>query len=87
MLANRDSSTVLLQKKIWFELVYKAFPKMGLQKQYSIRLDELRELIGWYDLTSNDTKLKVALNGLNKIAVQWNIFGKDKKKHGNLFLC
>lgn len=73
-----ENDITLLQKKLWFELVYKAFPMMGKQKEYTIKLSELRDLIGWSDTTSNDTRLKEALHGLNQVAVQWNIFGKDK---------
>lgn len=80
-----ENNISLVQKKIWFELIYKAFPLMGKQEKYVIELKELKELIGWKDTTSNDTELKDALYGLNKIAIQWNIFGKDKKKSWEAF--
>lgn len=74
-----ENDLTLLQKKLWFELVYKAFPIMDNQEEYTIKLSELRELLGWEETTSNDTELKQALHGLNKTAIQWNIFGKDNK--------
>ena len=83
---NVPSSTIhienkmsLVQKKLWFELVYYAFPKMGTQRKYTITLARLRELLGWNETTSNDTELKEALRGLNETTVNWNIFGKDTK--------
>lgn len=83
---NVPSSTIhienkmsLVQKKLWFELVYHAFPKMGTQRKYTITLSRLRELLGWNETTSNDTELKEALRGLNETTVNWNIFGKDTK--------
>ena len=75
-----ENNISLIQKKLWFELVYQAFPKMGTQRTHTITLRRLRELLGWSDSTSSDSKLKEALHGLNKIALQWNIFGKDRKR-------
>lgn len=69
----------LVQKKLWFELIYNSFPNMGDQRKYLISLNKLRCLLGWNETTSNDVELKEALHGLNQIAVQWNIFGKDNK--------
>lgn len=80
-----ENDITLLQKKLWFELVYKAFPMMGKQKKYTIKLNELRELLGWEEKTSNDTELKQALYALNKTAIQWNIFGKDKRNSWQSF--
>ena len=83
---NVPSSTIhienkmsLIQKKLWFELVYEAFPKMGTQRKYTVSLNKLRSLLGWNETTSNDTELKEALRGLNETTVTWNIFGKDSK--------
>jgi plasmid replication initiation protein len=83
---NVPSSTIhienkmsLIQKKLWFELVYEAFPKMGTQRKYTVSLNKLRSLLGWNETTSNDTELKEALRGLNETTVTWNIFGKDTK--------
>ena len=75
-----ENNISLIQKKIWFELIYHAFPNMGNQRNYSIKLSRLRELLGWSESTSSDSKLKEALRGLNKITVDWNIFGKDTKR-------
>ncbi|MBC7473364.1 MAG: replication initiation protein [Candidatus Sericytochromatia bacterium] len=74
-----ENNISLVQKKLWFELVYCAFPNLGKQRKHTIKLDRLRELLGWNDTTSNDKELKEALRGLNKTTVSWNIFGKDKK--------
>ena len=70
----------LTQKKLWFELVYHALPTMSSQRKYSIPLNKLRELLGWNETTSNDKELKEALYALSKTAIQWNLFGKDKKR-------
>lgn len=75
----------LIQKKLWFELVYHAFPNMGKRERYTINLRKLRELLGWNETTSNDKELKEALKGLNKTNVEWNIFGKDKKNRWQCF--
>lgn len=75
-----ENKISLMQKKLWFELVYHAFPKMGIQRKYSITLKRLRELLGWSESTSSDDKLKKALNGLKNTDISWNIFGKDKKR-------
>ena len=75
-----ENNISLIQKKLWFELVYQAFPNMGTQRSHSIKLSKLKELLGWSETTSSDNKLKEALRGLNKITVEWNIFGKDKKR-------
>lgn len=75
----------LIQKKLWFELVYQAFPNMGKRQRYTISLKKLRELLGWNESTSNDKELKEALKGLNKTSVEWNIFGKDKKNRWQCF--
>lgn len=80
-----ENDISLVQKKLWFELVYHAFPKMGSQRTYSIPLQRLRELLGWKETTSNDTELKEALHGLNQTAIKWNIFGKDKKRKWQSF--
>jgi plasmid replication initiation protein len=70
----------LIQKKLWFELVYQALPSMGSRERYTISLKRLRELLGWSESTSSDDRLKEALHGLNSTAIKWNIFGKDKKR-------
>jgi plasmid replication initiation protein len=75
----------LTQKKLWFELVYHALPTMGSQRKYSIPLNKLRELLGWNETTSNDKELKEALYALSKTAIQWNLFGKDKKNRWQCF--
>lgn len=74
-----ENDISLIQKKLWFELVYYAFPNMGQQRKYTITLQKLRELLGWSENTSNDTQLKEALKGLNETTVNWNIFNKDNK--------
>ena len=74
-----ENNISLLQKKLWFELIYQALPKMGAEREYSITLKKLKESLGWSDTTSNDKKLKEALRGLKNTEVSWNIFGKDKK--------
>jgi len=78
-----ENSISLTQKKIWFELIYYAFPSMG-QRKYSISLNRLRDMLGWNDKTSNDKELKESLYGLNKTVIEWNIFNKDKK---NVWQC
>jgi len=75
-----ENDISLIQKKLWFEMVYFAFPKMGTQRRYTIPLNRLRELLGWSESTSSDDRLKEALHGLNQTAIKWNIFGKDKKR-------
>jgi plasmid replication initiation protein len=80
-----ENKMSLIQKKLWFELVYHAFPKMGTQRKYSITLKRLREVLGWNETTSNDTELKEALRGLNETVVNWNIFGKDDKNTWQCF--
>jgi len=75
-----ENNISLIQKKLWFEMVYFAFPKMGTQRRYTITLKKLRELLGWAESTSSDDRLKEALHGLNQTAIKWNIFGKDKKR-------
>ena len=75
----------LIQKKLWFELVYHALPTMSSQRKYSIPLNKLRELLGWNETTSNDKELKEALYALSKTAIQWNLFGKDKKNRWQCF--
>lgn len=80
-----ENNISLIQKKLWFELVYFAFPKMGTQRRYTITLRKLRELLGWSESTSSDDRLKEALHGLNSTAIKWNIFGKDKKRRWQSF--
>ena len=70
----------LIQKKLWFELVYHAFPDMGDRKKYSISLSRLREVLGWSASTSSDNRLKESLRGLGQNVIEWNIFGKDRKR-------
>lgn len=74
-----ENDMTLIQKKLWFELVYYAFPNMGQQRKYTITLQRLRELLGWSENTSNDRELKEALKGLNETTINWNIFNKDNK--------
>ena len=74
----------LVQKKLWFELLYHAFPTMGNQRRYTVTLKRLRELMGWSENTSKDKELKEALRGLNKTVISWNIFGKDEE---NVWEC
>lgn len=69
----------LLQKKIWFELIYKAFPQMSNQRYFTISVKELKEKLGW-DNSNSDDLIKEALHALTGHAVQWNIFGKDKSE-------
>lgn len=80
-----ENKISLVQKKLWFELVYESFPKMGNQRKYSITLKKLRQLLGWNEGTSNDKELKEALKGLNETAITWNIFGKDNKNSWQCF--
>lgn len=80
-----ENEISLTQKKLWFELVYYAFPQMGSQRKYMISLKKLKELLGWQDNTSNDTELKQALKGLNETVVSWNIFNKDKRNSWQCF--
>lgn len=74
-----ENDVSLLQKKLWFELIYHAFPNMGKEKKvHEIPLSKLRELLGYDEDTSNDQQLKDALKKLRDTPVNWNIFNKDK---------
>lgn len=79
-----ENDISLLQKKLWFELVYRAFPNMGKRMTHKIALEDLRKLLGYSESTDNYKELKEALLGLNKTVISWNIFNKDKK---NLWEC
>ena len=45
-----ENDISLLEKKLWFELIYNAFPNMGKQKVHEISLSKLKEhfLESWY---------------------------------------
>ena len=73
-----ENDISLLEKKLWFELIYHAFPNMGKQKVHEIPLSKLREFLGYSEDTSNDQQLKEALKKLSKVNINWNIFNKDK---------
>ena len=73
-----ENDISLLEKKLWFELIYNAFPNMGKQKVHEISLSKLRESLGYSEDTSNDQKLKDALKKLRTVNINWNIFNKDK---------
>lgn len=74
-----ENDISLLEKKLWFELIYHAFPNMGKEKKvHEIPLSKLRESLGYSDDTSNDQKLKESLKKLSKTNINWNIFNKDK---------
>lgn len=74
-----ENDISLLEKKLWFELIYHAFPNMGKEKKvHEIPLSKLRESLGYSEDTSNDQKLKESLKKLSKVNINWNIFNKDK---------
>jgi plasmid replication initiation protein len=74
-----ENDISLLEKKLWFELIYHAFPNMGKEKKvHEIPLSKLRESLGYSEDTSNDQQLKEALKKLSKSTINWNIFNKDK---------
>lgn len=72
-----ENKTKLVQRKAWFELVYKALPSMHCQNEFSISIKDLKEAIGW-DKSKNDEELKELLHNLSSTSVQWNILEKDK---------
>lgn len=72
-----ENNITLLQKKLWYELVYNAFPNMKEQRIFTIKLQDLMKRIGWKD-SENYTLLKASLRGLVEKSVEWNIFNKDK---------
>ena len=74
-----ENKTKLVQRKAWFELVYRALPSMASQNEFSIPIKDLKEAIGW-DESKNDEKLKELLHQLTSTSVQWNILEKDKKE-------
>lgn len=74
-----ENDISLLEKKLWFELIYHAFPNMGKEKKvHEIPLSKLRESLGYSEDTSNDQQLKESLKKLSKVNINWNIFNKDK---------
>ena len=74
-----ENDISLLEKKLWFELIYHAFPNMGKEKKvHEISLSKLRESLGYSEDTSNDQQLKESLKKLSKVNINWNIFNKDK---------
>ena len=73
-----ENKTKLVQRKAWFELIYKALPSMSFQNEFSIPIKDLKEAIGW-DESKNDESLKELLYQLTSISVQWNVLEKDKE--------
>lgn len=71
-----ENDITLLQKKLWYELVYNAIPLMKTQRVFTIKLEELMEKIGWKD-SKNYALLKSSLKGLIEKSVEWNIFDRD----------
>ena len=73
-----ENDISLLEKKLWFQLIYHAFPNMGKKKVHEIPISKLRESLGYSEDTSNDQQLKEALKKLRTVNINWNIFNKDK---------
>jgi Initiator Replication protein/DnaA N-terminal domain len=71
------ASLSLVDRKVLNVLLKNAYDEIGKEKYHTIRLAEIKNLIGWEG--KNYVKLKTSLRKLVNTKIEWNIFGKDKK--------
>ena len=71
------SDLSLVDRKVMNILLRNAYDSLDSARYHSIRLSELKNLIGWS--SKNYNSLKKSLGKLVTTKVEWNIFKKDKK--------
>jgi plasmid replication initiation protein len=71
------SDLSLIDRKVLNILLKNAYDTLDTERYHTIRLNEIRTLIGWTG--KNYNSLKKSLNKLVSTRVEWNIFKKDKK--------
>ena len=67
----------LVDRKVLNILLKNAYDEIDTAKYHTIRLAEIKNLIGWEG--KNYVKLKASLRKLVDTKIEWNIFEKDKK--------
>jgi hypothetical protein len=67
----------LVDRKVLNILLKNAYDELGKVKYHTIRLAEIKSLIGWNSKNYED--LKKSLRKLVHTKIEWNIFGQDKK--------
>jgi hypothetical protein len=67
----------LVERKMINVLLKNAFVDLDSAKYHTIRLQEIRDAVGWKG--KNYQSLKNSLNKLVSTKIEWNILGKDKK--------
>ena len=67
----------LVDRKVLNVLLKNANDEIGKVKYHTIRLAEIKNLIGWEG--KNYVKLKTSLRKLVNTKIEWNILGRDKK--------
>lgn len=71
------SDLSLIDRKVMNILLKNAYETLDTSRYHSIRLNEIRNLIGWTG--KNYSSLKKSLSKLVSTKIEWNIFKKDKK--------
>jgi len=71
------SDLSLIDRKVMNVLLKNAYETLETSRYQSIRLNEIRNLIGWTG--KNYSSLKKSLSKLVSTKIEWNIFKKDKK--------
>lgn len=71
------SDLSLVDRKVMNILLKNAYDSLDSARYHSIRLGELKNLIGWS--SKNYNNLKKSLGKLVTTKIEWNIFKKDKK--------
>lgn len=72
-----EHKITLLQRQLWFLLLYKAYPYLETQDEFTITLSELKRYLQIQ--TRNNNHLKDAMRQLLTTLVEWNVFQKDKE--------
>lgn len=74
-----SSSLTLLQRKAANILQKYAYNDLNKKTTHTARICDVMRDLGWSESSKTNKKLKEAFRKLNVTAVEWNIFGKDKK--------
>ena len=71
------TSLSLVDRKVLNILLKNAYDELGKVKYHTIRLAQIKHMVGWNSKNYED--LKRSLRKLVSTKIEWNIFGQDKK--------
>ncbi|MGE4234538.1 MAG: replication initiation protein [Bacteriovoracia bacterium] len=75
-----EHKITLLQRQLWFWLLFNAYSSLDTQDEFEISLSELKRFLNFQG--KNNAHLKESMRKLIGTVVEWNVFTKDSEEWG-----